>query len=84
MPTEYYVGIAVALILICLLALLFKPRQVTRRVVQQKSVESDQLNKQLSRIADSLEILIARLGASPLAEKLPVEKPRSRSALLKS
>ena len=69
MPTEYYVGIAIALVLICLLSLLFKSGRRTRRVVQQKRVETDQLAIQLSRIADSLEILVARLGASPPAEK---------------
>jgi hypothetical protein len=74
-PTEYYVGIAIALILIALLGLLFRPRRDTRRVVQQKHIETDQMATQLSRIADSLEILVAHLGASPSAEKLPVERP---------
>ena len=74
MPTEYYIGIAIALILICLLGLLIKPARNTRRVVQQKPLDSDQLANQLSRIADSLEILVARLGASPPADKLPIEK----------
>ena len=63
MPTEYYIGIAIALILICLLGLLIKPARNTRRVVQQKPLDSDQLANQLSRIADSLEILVARLGS---------------------
>jgi hypothetical protein len=75
MPTEYYVGIAIALILIGLLGLLFKPRRDTRRLVQQKQVETDQLAKQLSRIADSLELLVTHLGASATLGKLPVEKP---------
>lgn len=70
MPTEYYVGIAIAIIVIVLLGLLLKPRRGTRPVVQQKSIDADQLAKQLSRIADSLEILVAHLGASA-----PVEKP---------
>ena len=74
MPTEYYVGIAIALILICLLGLLIKPTRSARRVVQQNRIDSDQLANQLSRIADSLEILVARLGASPVADKLPIEK----------
>jgi hypothetical protein len=69
MPTEYYVGIAIGIIVIVLLGLLLKPRRGTRPVIQQKSIETDQLAKQLSRIADSLEILVAHLGASPPAEK---------------
>lgn len=75
MPIEYYVGIAIALILIALLGLLFKPRRGARPVVQQKQVETDQLVKQLSRIADSLEILVGHLGASRPAEKLQAKKP---------
>jgi hypothetical protein len=74
-PTEYYVGIAIALVLIALLGLLVKPRRDTRRAVQQKRGETDQMATQLTRIANSLEILVAHLGASPSAEKLPVEKP---------
>jgi hypothetical protein len=52
-----------------------KPRRGTRPVVQQKSVDTDQLAKQLSRIADSLEILVARFGASPPAEKPSAANP---------
>ena len=74
MPTEYYVGIAIALILGFLLSLILKPRPRTRPVVQQKTIDSDQLTKQLSRIADSLELLVARFGASPPAEKPPAVK----------
>ena len=71
MPTEYYVGIAIALIVIFLLALILKPRRRMRPVLQQKTIDPDQLVKQLSRIADSLEILVARFGPSPAAEKPP-------------
>jgi hypothetical protein len=75
MPTEYYVGIAIALILICLLGLLIKPARSARPTVQQKRTDSDQLANQLSRIADSLEKLVAHLGASPPADKFPIPKP---------
>ncbi len=81
MPTEYYIGIAIALILICLLGLLIKPVRNTRRVVQQTPIDSDQLANQLSRIADSLEILVARLGALPPADKLPIEKPLTETSI---
>jgi hypothetical protein len=74
MPTEYYIGIAIALILGFLLGLILKPRERTRPAVQQKTIDPDQLSKQLSRIADSLELLVARFGASPPAEKTPAEK----------
>jgi hypothetical protein len=74
MPTEYYVGIAIALILGFLLSLIFKPRRTTRPVAQQKTIDSDELTKQLSRIADSLDMLVARFGAAPQAEKPPAVK----------
>jgi hypothetical protein len=75
MPTEYYVGIAIAIIVIVLLGLLLKPRRGTRPVAHQKSIDADQLAKQLSRIADSLEILVAHLGALPPAEKPSAANP---------
>jgi hypothetical protein len=69
MPTEYYVGIAIGLVVVVLLGLLLKPRRSARPAVQQRSSGTDPLIKQLSRIADSLEILVAHSGASPSPEK---------------
>jgi uncharacterized membrane protein len=75
MPTEYYFGIGIAIIVVVLLGLLLKPGQGRRRIVQHQSAGPDQTAVQLSRIADSLEKLVARFGASPTAEALPVPPP---------
>jgi hypothetical protein len=72
MPIEYYAGAAIALIVVVLLVLLMKPGRSTRQSAQHNSINADQLAKQLSRIADSLEILVARMGAAAT-----VEKPRA-------
>jgi hypothetical protein len=69
MPAEYYLGITIAAMLIVLLGLLLQRWLGTRYVVLHKSSGTDQLAKQLSRIADSLEILVVHLGASPRIEK---------------
>jgi hypothetical protein len=69
MPPEYYLGITIAVILIVLLGLLLQRWLGTRYVVLHKSTGTDQLANQLSRIADSLEILVVHLGASPRIEK---------------
>jgi hypothetical protein len=71
MPTEYYFGIAIAIIVIVLLSSLLKPRRSTRPVIRQKSIDTDQLANQLSRIANSLEVLVAHIGASSSTEKPP-------------
>ena len=75
MPPEYYFGIVIAIILIVLLGLLLKPGLGTRRAVQRNSSDKDQLANQLSRIADSLEKLVAHLGAAHLEASPPAEKP---------
>jgi hypothetical protein len=75
MPPEYYVGIAIAAVLVVLLGMFLQRWLGTRFVVLHKSSGTDQLATQLSRIADSLEKLVVHIGASPAAEKLPVEKP---------
>jgi hypothetical protein len=75
MPTEYYFGIGIAIIVVVLLGLLLKPGQGRRRIVQHQSAGPDQTAVQLSRIADSLEKLVVHLGASPRAEALPVPPP---------
>ena len=81
MPIEYYAGAAIALIVVVLLVLLMKPGRSTRQSAQHNSINADQLAKQLSRIADSLEILVARMGAAatvenPRAEGLRGEDPK--------
>ena len=82
MPTEYYVGAAIGVIVIVLLGLLLKPRRQTRRVVQQNRIETDQLMAQLSRIADSLDVIVARLGALPAVANAPVaQAPAEKSSV---
>jgi hypothetical protein len=75
MPPEYYLGIAVAAILVTLLGMFLQRWLGTRFVVLHKSSGTDQLANQLSRIADSLEKLVVYLGALPPTDKLPVDKP---------
>ena len=75
MPPEYYLGIAIAAILVILLGMILQRWLGTRFVVLHKSSGTDQLAHQLSRIADSFEKLVVHLGASPPTEKLPVDKP---------
>jgi hypothetical protein len=75
MPPEYYLGIAVAAILVVLLGMFLQRWLGTRFVVLHKSSGTDQLANQLLRIADSLEKLVAHLEASPPTEKSPVDKP---------
>ncbi len=69
MPTEYYVGIAIGLVVVVLLGLLLKPRRSARPVVQQRSSDTDQLIKQLSRIADSLKKYWYSLGCFAVSRK---------------
>lgn len=76
MPPEYYLGAAVAVILLVLLGVLLRRGRATRQVLDKSS--TDQLASQLSRIADSLEKLVAHLGTSPprLEEpSIPLQKP---------
>ena len=78
MPSEYYLGIAIAGILAVLLGMLLRRWLGKRFVVLHKSSGTDQLADQLSRIADSLEKLVVHLGAgaSPPIEKsaVPLQK----------
>jgi hypothetical protein len=64
MPLEVYLGAAVGVIILVLLASLFRGRPRKRRVVQQNS-GTDQVAIQLSRIADALEALVLRLRVPP-------------------
>ena len=75
MPPEYYLGIAIAAVLVVLLGMILQRWLRTRFVVLHKSSGTDQLAQQLSRIADSLEKLALHAGASPPAEKPPLDKP---------
>jgi hypothetical protein len=74
-PPEYYLGIAIAAILIVLLSMFLQRWLGTRFVLLHKSSGTDQLANQLSRIADSLEKLVVHIGTSPSTEKAAVDKP---------
>ena len=75
MRTEFYLGAVVGVIILVLLALLFRGRPRKRRVVQQNS-DTDQLAIQLLRIADAFEALVVQLRASPPhAEQTPEPLP---------
>jgi hypothetical protein len=75
MPPEYYLGVAIAAILVILLGIFLQRWLGTRFVVLHKSSGTEQLAHHLSRIADSLEKLVVHLEPSPPTEKLPVDKP---------
>ena len=80
MPLDYYLGAAVALILVVLLASLFRRWLGRRRQTLHNS--ADQLTNQLSRIADALDKIVVHLGASPpsVAQPLaPLQKPSESS-----
>jgi len=82
MPPEYYLGAAVAVILLVLLASFLKGKRVARRALEQGS-SSDELTNQLSRIADALEAIAAHHGASPSQveqKTAPLEKAPEASA----
>ena len=75
MPPEYFLGAAVAIVIVVLVASFFRSGASRRRVPDQ-SVDTAQLVRQLSRIADSLEKLVVRLGASPpQVEQRSAEQP---------
>ena len=73
LPNTTY-GIAIAAILVLLLGMFLQRWLGTRFVVLHKSSGTDQLANQLSRIADSLEKLLARSAVSPVVEERPIEK----------
>lgn len=82
MPPEYYLGAAVAVILLVLLGSFLKGKRAGRRELD-KSSGRDELTKQLSRIAEAMEAIAAHLRASPspVAQKaVPLEKAPEPSA----
>jgi hypothetical protein len=81
MPPEYYLGIAIAAILVLLLGMILQSWLGTRFVVLHKSSGTDQLAHQLSRVADSLEKLVVHLGPSPPTEKPSVDKPVEKPSI---
>ena len=64
MPLEYYLGITVAVVIVVLLVSMMRGKRATRRGLD-KNRDTDQLVRQLSRIADALETLLPYLKASP-------------------
>ena len=64
MPPEYYLGAAVAVILLVLLGSFLKGKRVGRRELD-KGSGRDELTNQLSRIADALEAIAAHWRALP-------------------
>jgi hypothetical protein len=73
MPFEAYVVAAVGAIILVLLVSMFI-RRPTARVVQKKR-DTDQVVIQLSRIADALEALVNRFGASATRIEKATERP---------
>lgn len=76
MPPEYYLGAAVAVILLVLLGSFLKRKRVGRREFD-KGNGRDELTNQLSRIADALEAIAAHWQALPSAveqKAAPLEK----------
>src|SRR5579864_8242848 len=74
MPPEYYLGAAVGIVILGLLASFFRSGASRRRIPDQ-SIDTAQLVSQLSRIADSLEKLVVHLGASPSSVGQPTVPP---------
>ena len=72
MPLDIYLGAAVGVIILVLLASLFRRRPAPRRALQ-KSTGTDQLTIQLSRVADALERITLHLEGSPPRIQPPAE-----------
>jgi hypothetical protein len=82
MPPEYYLGAAVAVILLVLLGSFLKGKRVGRREFD-KGNGKDELTNQLSRIADALEAIAAHWQALPFPveqKAAPLEKAPAPSA----
>jgi hypothetical protein len=79
MPTEFYLGAVAVAILIVLLASLFRGATVPRRRVSRKGSDTDQLVRQLSRIADALEKVAGQSEASPARVEEPSTLPFEKS-----
>lgn len=73
MPPEYYLGAGVAVILLVLLVSLARGKGA-KRPVAEKSIGTDQLAEQLSRIANALEKLAGRPEApAPQTNQAPAQ-----------
>ncbi|HEY6466008.1 MAG TPA: hypothetical protein VIY69_08455 [Candidatus Acidoferrales bacterium] len=80
MPLEYYLGGAVAVIVLILLFVALTGKKPTRRVVVAKTTDSEELTRQVARAADALEALLAHLKAHPFQGEAPTRaaaSPRS-------
>lgn len=77
MPPELYLGAVAVVILIVLIASMFRRGAVPRRAAH-KAVDTDQLVRHLSRIADALERLTSQSQASPSLAEQPPFAPRQK------
>lgn len=80
MPLEYYLGGAVALIVLVLLAMALTGKKSSRRVVVTKNTDNEELTRQVARAADALEALLAHLKAHPLQATASVQETAVRPA----
>lgn len=80
MPLEYYLGGAVALIVLVLLVMALTGKKSTRRVVVAKSTDNEELTRQVARAADAIEALLTHLKAHPVQPPMPVQQAPARSS----
>ena len=67
MPLEYYLGAAVAVIVLVLLVSAFTGKKKSkRRIIPVSHAGTDDLTRQLARAADALEAILKHLDAHPL------------------
>jgi hypothetical protein len=78
MPLEYYLGGAVAIIVLVLLVMALTGKRSTRRVLVTKSSENEELTRQVARAADALEALLAHLKAHPVQVSVTVQQTAVR------
>jgi len=77
MPPELYLGAVAVVILIVLLASMFRRKGTPRRSAP-KAVDTDQLVRQLSRIADALEKLVVQSQTLPALLEEPAPPPQQK------
>ena len=82
LPLEYYLGGAVAVILLVLLvsAVTGKNKQTTRRVAVRENSTNGELSRQVARAADALEALLAYLKASGVPSGAPMQQRATSQA----